>query len=176
MRKIRWVILLLLAGATAVLLGTAVYTYRTTTHAQSSAYSPTNETLPSGSAINLIMEEGGLALIAAAHTHLLAYDRRRADFSLGVVRFNRASNPSPYLLPSYEPLLKNDATDLPGPVKIDSINRQVSHIEAKASAPCTPSTMNRRLLWARPWPTTTNPVTTCLCPETAAPPLLASAP
>lgn len=174
MRTIRWAILFLLAGATAVFLATAVYAYHIATPPYPTTYSQQGSILPTTSAIDLIMEEGGLALVSAAR--LLTYDWRRTDFSFDAVRLSRISDSSRYVLPGYEPKMENAALDLPGPVTIVNRTRPAEFIEAKASTPCPPSALNRRVIWSRPWPTTPNPATVCLCPEETDPPLLASAP
>jgi hypothetical protein len=181
MRIYRWIILLILAGATAVLLGTAVYAYHTSAPAQSynerQGVTQNNNALEAQSAINLIMEEGGLALISAARW--LSHDWQRADFSINPLRFSRLSDTSGLFNATLQtqtaPEEELDNASLPGPIN-SYLRQTASRTEAKSSAPCPPSALNRRLVWPRPWPTTPNPATVCLCPEEGDPPLLASTP
>ncbi len=175
MRIFRWAILFLLAGATAVFLGTAIYAYHLITRPQPTTYNQPGDVSPATSVIDLVMEEGGLALVSAAR--LLTNDWRRSEPATETIRFSRVSSSAPYLLPGYNPTITDQMNDLPGPVT--GSNRPPGSstlLSGKASTPCPAPTMSRRLVWSRPWPTVPNPATVCLCPEVADPPLLASAP
>jgi hypothetical protein len=178
MRIIRWAILLILAGATIVFLGTAVYAYQITGKPNNF---PHLSTLPGTTgeqnpAIDLVMEEEGLALVTAAL--LLAEDWRRGTFPVENLRLSRVTGTARFLPPEYELqstlTLERPLPELPGPLSAKGRPAMVSSL--KVTTPCSPPALSNRLLWPRPWPTTPNPATIPLCPDEEDRPLLANTP
>jgi hypothetical protein len=180
MQVYRWAILVILAGITAVLLGTAVYAYHLATPAERPVYRQSASASESDAniqhAINMTMEEGGLALITAARW--LSQDWRRADFTVAPLRISRFSDMAggiPGLQTQIAPSDSASNHTFPGPITT-STRPAFARAEAKASTLCPAMDLSRRIVWSRPWPTAPNPTTVCLCPDEGNLPLLASTP